>query len=707
MAFGAIVAFEGDPAPPGQPPGEKGGRRASIDPGAKKKKRGAGGQSRAEKREQSRKDNLAMCCQILIFVVFLLTFTITVLVERNSSAPLLAAHLTSKIADGPRPVSSILDGASLYSYLRDSFVPAMYDSNIDTLTARNVSNSLHPIDGSNRLLGGVRLRQVRVKLQEQCQMGPMFDTYTISCYPPFGAASESRDAFGPGGKFAHSADPEGVSIAGKLGSYSGDGFAQILPSNRTKALEAINQLEADKFVDDATRAVFVDFNIWNSNLGMYAVVGIYTEFAASGGVKHTMDVVTMTPSNLAAGGLGFTTEWLGFVGNLILISMVAWFVIEETQEVCSSKWGYLKDWFWNTADWLNMSLIVTAFVFKIMSFTHAGSLNIGAQELVDKSSFTNLRALSENVESARLLNSLNAVFMWCKLLKFYRFMPGLRDLIKVIWRALFLFCPYLIMFSIAFIGFAMSYNIGFGDKIFELSTFASTITYLCRAFIRDVELMPAYDITPAFGALLILLFYVAMVLVGTIVMFAILANAQFEAKYDKSRRQPVLNDLHEDEPLEEVARVARTKIRRFIRRRFPWWYVKIYGSRKLDPKPGGEGDNGNVPEGNAGVAFAIQDGEPSKPRAITGGWRRALDDGGSAGGSSYMDDDKHMPPTRDGLMRAIEHMSGRVLSEISILGIEIKSELHDVYERVSQMKIAVEELSWRADQIHLEQSEAL
>jgi len=91
------------------------------------------------------------------------------------------------------------------------------------------------------------------------------------------------------------------------------------------------------------------------------------------------------------------------------------------------------------------------------------------------------------------------------------------------------------MFCVAFMGFCMAYNIGFGDKLYELSTFGSTVIFLIRAFIRDIELMPAYDITPAFGALLILLFYVAMVLVGTIVMFSILANAQFEAKYDKTK----------------------------------------------------------------------------------------------------------------------------------------------------------------------------
>jgi hypothetical protein len=59
------------------------------------------------------------------------------------------------------------------------------------------------------------------------------------------------------------------------------------------------------------------------------------------------------------------------------------------------------------------------------------------------------------------------------------------------------------------------------------------------------------------------------------------------------------------------------------------------------------------------------------------------------------------------MMRAIEHMAGRVLSEVQEVGIEIKMELHDVCERVAQMQMAVEELSWRAELVRREQEEVM
>merc|ERR1712014_446919 len=61
------------------------------------------------------------------------------------------------------------------------------------------------------------------------------------------------------------------------------------------------------------------------------------------------------------------------------------------------------------------------------------------------------------------------------------------------------------------------------------------------------------------------------------------------------------------------------------------------------------------------------------------------------------------PISRRDVLRAIEHMSGRILSEISIVGIEVRSELHDICERVAQMQMAIEELTWRTDKVRQEQ----
>merc|ERR1719210_2348736 len=122
----------------------------------------------------------------------------------------------------------------------------------------------------------------------------------------------------------------------------------------------------------------------------------------------------------------------------------------------------------------------------------------------------------------------------------------------------------------------MSYNIGFGDKIWELSSLPSSLTYLCRAFLRDVELMPAYALMPGFGAVLILIFYVTFLLVGVNVLFAIIADAMFRAKVDRDRkereskgRKTAEDALHKEEPVEEFFRETHRIVKKQLELRAP------------------------------------------------------------------------------------------------------------------------------------------
>jgi len=235
----------------------------------------------------------------------------------------------------------------------------------------------------------------------------------------------------------------------------------------------------------------------------------------------------------------------------------------------------------------------------------------------------------------------------------------------------------------------MAFNIGFGDKLSELSTFTTASIYLMRAFVKDVKLMPVYDITPAFGAALILLFYVNMMLVGLALMLAMMADALFNAKYNKELREQweQKKAFHEDEPLEEFWRSSKSSTRALAIRFVPGLY---YRYEKF------------AAERAAAANGPLALGDDDQAKAIEDEFMRG--DDGASSESSYTDSEgPGGRPSPEELKRAIEHMSGRILSEITVVGIEIKSEIHDVCERLAQMQMAVEELAWRTDKVRTDQ----
>jgi hypothetical protein len=631
-----------------------------------------------ERRERIKSENLGECAGIFCFFVYLLIFSTSILLEQAVSSSRLADHIRLKMESGPMPLSKVTTIDQFYVYLEDSFLPAMFENATDARLASELSQSFHPIDVSNRMVGSVRFRQSRVRLEPNCQISPMFAKYTVSCYPAYSPASESKSTFGPEGKFRFSVDPDGSAMTGTLASYNPHGFMQFLSTNRTKAKMKIKSLRDDGFLGTATRAAFLDFAIWSSNTGTYAAVTVLVEFGPTGSTYAETAVLILTERNVKFLGLGFMSDIISNIFHFVVLVFVFYYMYEEAKEFWASRLEYFTDG-WNVLDWINMILIIVAFVLRVQVFLSSGKAQIGTGALLNKDQFRNLRGMGDTAELVRMLGALNSVLLWLKCVKYLRKVPVVKELIRTIWDALYLFMPFLFMFCLAYVGFVMSFNVGFGDKIKELSTVRSTVVYLARSYLRDVKLMPAYDIAPLFGAVMILLFYVTLVLVGVTVVNAIFSDAIYRGKMNPREEDPD----HEDEPVEEFQRFCVEMTEKAIDTIVPRRYQKYF---KKKPPPVHEEDFFDDP-------MALEDEED-------------LGDEDSEWDSEDEGDDVPITSRQD-LLRSIEHMSGRVLSEISIVGIEIRSELHDVCERVAQMQMAVSELEWRADRIGFEQSEVI
>lgn len=642
-------------------------------------------------REEIKQENLSLCRTIMIFMVYIGIFTAAMFLESSDVSSRFADHIRSLLSGGGHDhhAKMTLDRISkpedISAFIEQTFVPALWQNNTDTNQAQSMSAYLHPIDISNRMLGSARIRQVRVSEAAGCETDPMFGEYTIECYPPFNAggmitaSNEATEAFGPEGKYAYSSDDLGTGYTGSVSAYPAGGYMIFLSTNKTTANIAIQNMKTEKFFDLQTRAVFIDFTVWNSNNGVYSVMRIAVEFGPSGTVHQYMEASVLAESMLVMGGHGSLKDWCAFFTVLIVMAFVGYFMVEEINEIYAARLMYFTDG-WNVLDWINMLLLIVAFTFRIMVFMDASSITIGAAQLENPDVFQSIRALAAKAETVRLLHSFNAVLLWSKCVKYTKHLPVVKVLVKTIWDAFSLFLPLMFMFTIALIGFTMAYNIGFGDKIQELTTFTRAIVFLSRSFLRDIKLMEVYYITPIFGAFLILLFYVMLVLVGIQILFAIVSDAMYRAKHHPAEADP----MHKDEPLEEVLRELKKFSIKMIRACCPIIY------RTFIKKPMSKEERQRMIElRNQGIEEKLA-------------LKNAMD-AATESSMSVISEQRERTFTTKEIMLAIQHMSGRVLSEVQEVGIEIRSELHDVCERVAQMQMAVEELSWRSELVRREQ----
>ena len=65
---------------------------------------------------------------------------------------------------------------------------------------------------------------------------------------------------------------DGTSYDGQISEYGGGGFTQVLPLTGNEAKDVIQYLKDNLWIDRGTRAVFVDFTVYNANINLFCVV---------------------------------------------------------------------------------------------------------------------------------------------------------------------------------------------------------------------------------------------------------------------------------------------------------------------------------------------------------------------------------------------------------------------------------------------------
>jgi len=141
---------------------------------------------------------------------------------------------------------------------------------------RNVSqDELGYIFYENKLLGVPRIRQLKVK-NDSCTIHSDFQDQIKTCYDSYAGAIEADAPFGlmNGTAWNYQTEEEldGSSHWGFMATYGGGGYVQNLGLKKSESLAVIDELMQNLWLDRGTRAVFVDFTVYNANINLFCVI---------------------------------------------------------------------------------------------------------------------------------------------------------------------------------------------------------------------------------------------------------------------------------------------------------------------------------------------------------------------------------------------------------------------------------------------------
>ncbi|XP_052819342.1 uncharacterized protein LOC128245129 isoform X2 [Mya arenaria] len=288
----------------------------------------------------------------LLYMVYTISYE-----SRDPRSFIMKDHLvtTFKYAD------SVKDLKTYTKWLNETFVDnyfskSYYGAAPDGQTIAKVKPYME--DLTNLRVGPARLRQVRIQ-SESC-IGPLRGTKpchgiynekeketTNYCLKwkslPCPVAEKSEYFTSPAWLFNSSDEVWGFSTIAKYNTYGGGGYFMKLDVNSDVSVKIFTELIDNNWFDDKTRAVILEFSVYNANSNLFAYSKYVAEFPEVGGFIPFVEVYVFR-LYLNTGPDGDFVLFLQFIFVLLVVFAtlnMLYDVSTDTRAFLRSVWNYL------------------------------------------------------------------------------------------------------------------------------------------------------------------------------------------------------------------------------------------------------------------------------------------------------------------------------------------------------------------------------
>ncbi|XP_046658199.1 polycystin-2-like isoform X6 [Homalodisca vitripennis] len=317
-----------------------------------------------------------MVLEIPSFDVYIFTSSIAKIFVYNEFHSKLKVYLEYKDISTFEHIWEYLDHM-VDIFEEDAFFPEVTSDEVDSDESSIIE--IH----ENHLIGLPRLRLVRVK-NSSCVVAKEMKTEDSNtlCFGYFSSSKEDTVAFNKKvGTAWNYSSPEMTgmhTVIGTISTYTGGGFYEDCPTSSRQFKMLLKDLKENKWIDRATRAVFVDFTVYNANINLFCIIKMIFEIPPTGGVFPSITIHTMRL-------VDYGTKKAFLLGCVILfISFFIFYTIEELYEMTYFKWEFIKS-FWN---FLDVSIVMATrdmlwytviFGTVFLTFAFEGYILFGAQ----------------------------------------------------------------------------------------------------------------------------------------------------------------------------------------------------------------------------------------------------------------------------------------------------------------------------------------
>ncbi|CAF1143554.1 unnamed protein product [Rotaria sordida] len=302
-------------------------------------------------------------------------------------------------------------------------------------------------------------------------------------------------------------------------TYKGGGYVVSLGRTYEKARSLLETLRSENWLDQLTRAVIMDFSLYNANVNLFISVTLSFEMTSMGSIIQDYQIKIFRLYD-HIGGYGI----LVYLFELLFVIFTIYSFIHEILLLIKQRKEYFNK-FWNIISFITAIFSITAIIMYGTKKTLT-RLAIRSLRKTEMGEFVNFNAIGSFDEVYSYIVALVTFFTMLKFLKLLRFNKRIGMLSQSLRYARQDLNSFGVVFIIFMIAYAhMGFGI-FGRSLQSYKSFFTALTTCFRMLLGEINAPDMLAVSRVYGTFYFLSF-ISLVFVALLSIFLTILNDSF------------------------------------------------------------------------------------------------------------------------------------------------------------------------------------
>ncbi|XP_028329737.1 polycystic kidney disease protein 1-like 2 [Gouania willdenowi] len=438
----------------------------------------------------------ALIREILAYMGFMWMLLLVAYGQRDPNAYFLTQHIRQSFSKGISDTMSIQD---VFTWTNTTLLSNLFGEYPGFVT-----------DGNSKLVGNARIRQVRVQ-KNSCRLARSMHHSVKDCHAPYSWDVEERGSYGPG--WSRSVDnntvvdphsPWSYKSQGKLRSspvwgslmlYRGGGFVVDLGPDLQNSSRALQDLYDNIWVDTYTRAIFVEFTVYNANVNLFCIVTFMLETSAIGAFQFRSELQNVRLYQ-STGGLHIFV----MASEAIYFLFIIYYMTVQGKLMRKQKWAYFR------SKWNLLELAIIILSWSALSVFIKRTL-LGERDMTfyqnNKHQYASFHETAKADAVLGYLIAFLVLLATVKLWHLLRLNPKLHMITATLQRAWTDISGFLLVMAIMFLAYSIASNLMYGWKLYSYHTLFNAVQTIVSLQLGIFNYDEVLNYNPVIGAFLV------------------------------------------------------------------------------------------------------------------------------------------------------------------------------------------------------------